>query len=589
MKRVRLIALIICFAAVFSLFGCRTPQTAKPDAQETAAEPSSAVQETPAASPAPEPTAAPTPEPTSEPTPDPAAMIDEAEISEGRHEREKDYSAPFKTRYIDTPLAVVHLEDSADCSEETIRALAEAVVSDVLAIRTRTGETPDKVTVYIVQRMLKDRPVLLGNRLFCTAADLESGLYREALCGACYGLSIPWKQVGLCEYVFGTVDESGLRDYYADETHTLTASCAAVYLLPAVADEETVDAVKKTAASITAFLIENEGFDAFKAAVSTAEILPAWAAHLGIEAPVLPNGNEQAGTMTAESDRKYLCVLRTENFTINVTEGAFAQTPDELYSFVCKLYYGMGFVLEQIRDELPSYAELAETRYADGITVDMIIPTQEQVSRASSGTVWIITEGVVWHEIVHVLLEEIIYNQDLWWQCEALAEHYSLTASALAVPWDEVDETVFFDVDEEVPAYRVAFFRTIWPVFLRERERDVSVPEGVYSDRAHARAVGIGELLLDDNLFSRGDDESIAGVRGRDAGDVKTDGNALSYSEATVVLEYLFDVYGAETVVTGYMNGRPLSETFGKDYPELFADCIAYLWETYGPLLATAD
>ena len=571
MKNIRLIALLVCLAAAFSLFSCRPAQ----EAQE----------QTPTA----EPTAVPTAVPTATPTPGPFPSVADAEIKEGKHNREAGFSSPFKTRYIDTPVAAVHLEDNADYSDERLRAIAEAVVKDVVAIGARTGAETEKVTVYVVSRMLKDRPVLLRDQVFCTAADLESGVYREALCGACCGLTIPWKQVGLSEYVFGTVDESGLAEYYADEAHALTASCAAVYLLPAVADEETVAAATKTAASLTAFIIENDGFDAFKAAVNTAETLPAWAAHIGVEPLVLPNGYEHAGVMTAESDRKYLCVLHTDNFTINVTAGAFAQTPDELYSFVCKLYYGMGFVLEQIREELPSYAELAETRYADGIHIDLIVPTQEQVSRARSGSVWIITEGVVWHEIVHVLLEESVNNKDLWWICEALAEHYSKTASSLAVPWDEVDESVFFDVDEEAPAYRVAFFRTVWPVFLLERKLDVSVPDGVYSDRAHARAVGIGELLLDDNLFTRGEDESIAGVRGRDAGDVKTDGNALSYSEAMVVLEYLFDVYGTETVMNGYMNGRPLSETCGKDYPELFADCIAYLRETYGPLLATAD
>lgn len=562
MRRI-LIMLLVSLLAFGTLYGCKEPT------QESAAEATA------------EPQTAPTPEP----TPDPVDTVAEAEILAGRHDREDGYASPFKTHFIDTPVAAVHLEDSSDYSDETLRALSETVVSDVVSIGARTGVETEKVTVYVVQQMLKDRPVLLGDRLFCTAADIESGAYREALCGACFALSTPWKQVGLSEYVFGTVDESGLKEYYADEAHALTASCAAVYLLPAIADEETVDAAKKTAASITAFILENEGVDALRAAESTAAILPAWAGRLGIETPALPNGFEQAGSMTAESDRKYLCILRTDNFTINVTEGSFAQTPDELYSFICKLYYGMGFVLEQIHTELPSYTELVETRYAEGIAIDLIVPTQELVSRARSGSVWIITEGVVWHEIVHVLLEESVNNKDLWWICEALAEHFSHKAASLAIPWDEVDESMFDDVDDETPAYRVAFFRAIWPVFLLERELDVSVPEGVYSDHAHARTVGIGELLLDDNLFSRGEDESIAGVRGRDAGDVQTEGNAMTYSEALVVLEYLFDVYGTETVVNGYMNGRPLEETCGKPYAELYKDCIAYLTERYGKLL----
>ena len=68
-----------------------------------------------------------------------------------------------------------------------------------------------------------------------------------------------------------------------------------------------------------------------------------------------------------------------------------------------------------------------------------------------------------------------------------------------------------------------------------------------------------------------------------------TDGNALSYEEAMVVLEYLFDTYGTDTIADCMMNNRTLSEMCGKDYPELYQDCIAYLWETYGHLIETSD
>ena len=570
MKKVRLIALTVCLAAVFSLFGCRPVQEAAQEKTPTA-----------------EPTAAPTSEPTPEPTPDPAAMIAEAEILEGRHEREKDYSAPFKTHYIDTPVAAVHLEDSADYSEETLRALAETVVADVVEIGARTGTATEKVTVYVVQRMLKERPVLLGDRLFCTLADVESCVYREALCGACCGLPIPWKQVGLTQYVFGTIDESELSAYYADDAHALTASCAAVYLLPAIADEETVDAATKTAASMTAFIIENEGFDAFKAAVSTAEALPAWAVHLGIEAPVLPEGNEQAGIMTAESDRKYLCIIRTDNLTINVSEDAFAQTPDELYAFICRLYYGMEFVFSQIREELPAYETLARERFANGVSIDLYNPTKGRGSIAASGdSVWLSKESHVWHELVHIVLVEYVNRQDLWWQCEALADYYSLRAMTFAIQWEDFTsfEEACRNIGDQPGALR--FWKTYWNIYCAEKAADAVVPQTLYNDYAKERAIGISELLLTQDPVSWGEDPSVGGARGRDTGDAQTDGNALSYCEATVMLEYLFDTYGAETVVTGYLNGRPLSETCGKDYPKLYADCIAYLTETYGLLLA---
>ena len=54
-------------------------------------------------------------------------------------------------------------------------------------------------------------------------------------------------------------------------------------------------------------------------------------------------------------------------------------------------------------------------------------------------------------------------------------------------------------------------------------------------------------------------------------------------------LDYLAETYGMETVIRGNLEGASLAEICGKDYPELYADCVAYLAETYGPLLAAPD
>lgn len=535
-------------------------------------------------------TPAPTAEPTAAPI-DPIALIDEAEITESSHPREADYSSVFKTYRLDTPILEAHLENNAAYSDEALKGFAKALAEDLAAVERCVGKTPEKVTVYITERMLKSRPVQIGNRVFCTVSDMESGAYREALCGAGLGISTLWKQVGLSTVIFGTPDDSGLNAYYADEAHALTASCAAVYFLPELADEKTVEAARETAAALTAFALETEGFDAFKSIASTSELLPAWSARRGIRTPVLPNGHEHADRMTAENGQRYLCVVQTENLTINVYRDNFiAHTADELYAFVAKLYYGMDIVFEQIEAEIPAYAARAKQRFQDGFEINLYNPTSGRGSFAGPQTVFLYVETHIWHEIVHVILKEDVQDVALWWQCEAIADHFSKRAKSIAAPLtEETDlDVVFTDsygVSPEEASRDYAFWKRVWPIYLAESAADPTVPEGTRSDRAWERMIGIGELLTDDNPLTWGDDPSVAGARGRDAGNAQTDGNALSYSEATVLLEYLFDAYGAQTVVTGYMNGRPLSETCGKDYPELYADCIAYLKETYGALL----
>ena len=73
------------------------------------------------------------------------------------------------------------------------------------------------------------------------------------------------------------------------------------------------------------------------------------------------------------------------------------------------------------------------------------------------------------------------------------------------------------------------------------------------------------------------------------AGPKETDPNALNYFEAPVLLEYLFDTYGREAVLTGCWNNSPLSEVCGRDYPGLYAELIEYLREVYGPGLGLTD
>ena len=69
----------------------------------------------------------------------------------------------------------------------------------------------------------------------------------------------------------------------------------------------------------------------------------------------------------------------------------------------------------------------------------------------------------------------------------------------------------------------------------------------------------------------------------------EADGLELTYEEALIFMEYLFDRFGTETVVDAYMNEVPFAEAFGREYAELYVDCIAYLNETYGSLLADPD
>ena len=526
--------------------------------------------------------------PTREPPPDPAAMIAEAEIREGRHEREDGYPNPFKTHMLETDFIAVHMED-AIFEESVLRDAAKTIAADMHSIEDSLGETPEKATVYLVQRM--DQPTLLNGHVVCTVGDLSSGAYREALCGACYGLTAPWKQIGLSAYVFGTVDESGLKEYYADEAHALVASCAAMYLLDDFADAQSAEAARKTAQSMTLYLLNNGGLCALQSVVSTAEILPAWQAYIGIETPFeLPEGSEYAGNVTAKSDAVYRCIVRKDNFAFRLEKESFCDTPDDLYRFLCAFFLGAEMVMDKIRTELPGYAALAEERFSSPITV-VLMP--ERVGRSGTSSperTDLHTGYVAPHELVHMLLwtdtdERSRDELPRLWQNEAIAEHFSLAAITHAFSEPEYDgfEGMIADLFSEEWATDPGYCKALWNVYCAGKSENAIAGNDMRDEYAWQSAIGVCGLLIENDPLEA-PERTVAGMYGYKPEDA--DGFGLTYEEAMIVIEYLFDRFGTETVVDAYMNRVPFAEAFGSDYPELYADCIAYLRETYGSLLA---
>ncbi len=511
--------------------------------------------------------------------------VSDAEIIESSHPREDGYKNPFKTRMIDTPYASVHLEAGDNYSDDALRALAEAVYKDVRAAAAFTGETPRKITVYAAGNTQRDRALLLGDHIICEAADAESGAYRDALIGACFDIPVAWVQVGLAENIFGTPDAGGLAEYYRGGQHALTASCAAVYFVPGPSDDETVAAARATAADMVSFVLETEGFSALKSIESTARLLPAWAARLGIEAPVLPKGNEKAAVMTCYRDRipGRVCVMRFDNITMNVSNGGFAQTADELYAFACRFFVGAEVVLAQIEEEAPFLYELASEHFGSPFTINIVNdPTSSGISTAWGDDIDLRYQAPAWHELVHWLL----FGAANGWEQEAAAEHFSYRAMSVALekPFDVEEERAYFD-DPEFSDEDRAFFDRVLTLYSAERGSDV--PSGMLDYGAYRRSIAICTLLLEYDPL--GVDYSLAGVAGRKSEDKATDPGALSYYEAAIFLDYLIDTYGAETVLSVFLTGSSPEDACGKPYAELFEAFMGYLREAYPQLVTVSD
>lgn len=522
------------------------------------------------------------------------SRIDRRSISASSHEREEDYPAAFETRVLKTPYFTFEAEKGLFDDEE-MRVLARKICTDLYTVETEMGKAPDKVTVYVVASTIGDRPRSAGKSVFCTAEDVRGSDYRPSLLAAGYGLEAEWQEIALADRVFGGgLDDGPLTAYYADPDHALTSSLAAVYFHPETADEETMDAARRTAASLTDYILYKRGFDAFCRDSDPAKYLGEWRERMGLDLPDYPAGSDRAVLMRLESSRNYRCVLRGENLTVNVERDSWAATADEIFRWQCDYYAGMDLVTDRIREELPDFAQEAEKRLEEPLTIyltDWL--TGHSYANLDRREIRLSRPENTWHEAVHILLPMPDAAPDLRWQSEALADHYSLFVASRLTPRDDISrgldayrETFREITGTEEGEDDLTFHESVWNVYQALRDPAAET----YDDlEAYGRAYGICSLLLSDihrDQYRVLYDGSVGSKVGEKTGDKSTDGNGLNYSEAMVIAEYLAQQAGWEKVAENYRQAAPLKEAYGMDYPALYEEACAWLRATYGDLLS---
>ena len=513
--------------------------------------------------------------------------INNQEIVEGNHRREEDYMAAFRTHMLSADPFTLHMENRI-YEETALREAAKKLLSDLSSLENTTGVKPEAVTVYLVSSTLNGCPQVVGSQVFCCPEDLESGTYRDALAGAAYSLPCAWQRAGLAELVFGEEANINLKNYYADSAHALTASCSAIHLSPVLSDAETVSAARQTARSLTSFVLENEDFSAFREATYPGPLLPIWSNSLGISpVPYLPAGSTDAADLAIEMKKGTVCVLNVKNFSVTISENSWLLDPDGLYNWFCRFFAGMDMVLEQIAAEAPSSLAIAEQRYAESISIIFCDPYSPTCAYPVQNRIELTKDNAIWHEMIHLLLEETVVLEEQEWIEEAIAEHFSYAVQTRYAPTRYYSEgfDAYLRFFEEVSGKEaeeddMLFHQQVWDLYQAFRTETDSD-----DNEAYCRAYGIISLLSEGKLKRTQVrmlyDKSIAFKRERKDGAKKNSGSFLSYPEAVVMLEYLGDHYEMDALIEAFVNGNSLEKTFGIRYTEIYQDAIDYYAQKY--------
>ena len=518
-------------------------------------------------------------------------IIESPVIIESKHQRETDYMAVFDTHMISAESFTLHMENRI-YEEAALREASDKLRSDLSALENAIGVKPESVTVYLVESTPNGCPQTAGSQVFCSLEDFENGTCREAIAGVAYSLPCVWQRVGLTEYVFGEENTVDLKEYYADGAHALAASCSAIHLSPDLSDAETVSAARQTSKSLTAFVLDKDGFSAFREITDPGTLLPEWSNSLDISpAPSLPEGSAEMGDLTLVMTNGNDCVLKVKNFSVTISENSWLIDPDGLYNWFCDFFCGMDMVLEQIAAEAPSALAVAEKRYAEPISIIFSDIDSYTYSYPTQNKIVLTKYNAIWHEMVHLLLEETVVIKEQEWIEEALAEYFSYAAQTRFAPTRYYSDgfEAYLQFFEEVSGKEaetddLMFHNQVWELyqaFKKETDSD--------DNEAYCRAYGIVSLLSQDQLKRTQVrmlyDKSIAFKRGQAEGSKNNSGTALTYPEAVALFEYLCEQYGMDDVINVFLKGDNLAKTFGINYSEYYTAAIDYYGQQYSALL----
>lgn len=149
--------------------------------------------------------------------------------------------------------------------EDQAQKLWKIVQYDLQALSSLVemeAEQFEPFTIFVVQE------TFLGverydDRLYCTAGDIESGAYRQALTGVALGIEEYWKTLGLQNCLLDTsVDIAQLKTAYEQASDLDRLSMFISYFTePFVSAEESALA-QQTATAITRYILEHYGIDA---------------------------------------------------------------------------------------------------------------------------------------------------------------------------------------------------------------------------------------------------------------------------------------------------------------------------------------
>ena len=481
-----------------------------------------------------------------------------------------DYRQYFRTMSAEVGACTLSIAE-ADFEPALAAQLYEQVALDEAVLSALGDMQP--LTVYVVKKPLAGTQ-RIGAQIYCTATQVMDGSYRPWLAEAAFGLE-RWQGVGLAGVAFGeAVDAAALCAWYADSAHDDMLSLFPAYFVEVFATEDERHVAAQTAAALTAYIIEEAGWEAFLSAVPEG-YAPCWLASLGIDRVYTdPYAGLLAGYTYTHNQFYPLIATSPKGDVFKLCPLSYdMSTPAEVRMALCELEIGVDAILAGVQRDAPEWYPVLVKNYAAPITYEFGDNGGYSTTYWANRRIEVGSAYSLVHETVHMMTPCKVVRVSRYmdqWKVEAITEY--LTASYYPGLMEQRLQFSYLQEDfiaAMEDAEEQLFYRKLREIYVQHASPPIH-PEDV-----ELRLLWRAAILAKDELgmehHSVSDTYAGAGSASLD----EVNGNELSYTEAEWLASWLINHNGLSAFLHYCLDeGVSFEDAFGMTYETAKADWL---------------
>ncbi len=509
---------------------------------------------------------------------------------EASHSRTNEYPAEFDTMSKKSGGLTVQI--ASDIFEEAESEVIFSQISGDYQCLKEGAECPQKnITIYVVEQTIVGKPQVIGEEVFCSIEDVENGAYRMYLIKACMDMHSMWKCVGLSDVLFLTedqksqIDTARLQEYYESDENMNAMSLFPSYFSEKFCSADEIRMAEETACLLSQYIIDNYGMNEYLSNGDDVAYRIDWLKSIGVEEN-LPWDDDDIENVTEidfSSSVNAPLILTIDHWNFYMSQTDWLVTAEDAYLFVKDTMDGY----QLLKDELEKYGIAQTEMILEAQNADKAIHLKNSTTKASQTkgyTIYLNSPSNVWHEMVHALMPDLLKSKN-YWVSEGIAEFLSRPivewSKVNGAEWKEIALTYLISTSEEQKEWSEERQR-FWNMVVEEYQKTEQIPalaEEVDSLLFYEIFATKKALNHDMETGWSAADYSLGQhvIRSADNLPVETDGNALSYMEAYLMIQYLVEKYDMESIVEFGTEAADFEMIFGVGYEQEYKEWYATL------------